>query len=140
PAACSSGTMPTPAARRTHGPSIRATGLSKGSNTSSPSGIAPGDGFRPLLLPRERLGDQLARVGHAVKRDEAAHTRALARAEQGLVERAKPVAKGSETERLPLADLVDLGLDLFGRGTFGHRLEHGIERAQRIRFAGIGRA
>ena len=46
----------------------------------------------------ERLGDQLAAVVDAVKRDEAAHARALGGAEQGLVERLEPAAQDFRTD------------------------------------------
>src|SRR4029079_4712662 len=65
----------------------------------------------------QRLGDQLAAVVDPVERDEAAHARALRGAEQGVGERVEPGAEGFE--RVALADLEDLRLDILSGGIGG---------------------
>ena len=71
-------------------------------------------GTRNSRLGRgQRLGDQAAAVVDAVERDEAAHARALAGAEQGFVERLEPAAQAFE--RVALADFEHLRLDVLGR-------------------------
>jgi hypothetical protein len=69
----------------------------------------------------KRLGDEATAIVDAVQRDEAAHARALRRAEQRLVQRLEPVAQAFE--RIALADLEDDVLDLVSRGG-------GIERGK----------
>ena len=98
-------------------------------------------GARPRALARvhalgcdalQRLGDQLAAVVDSVERDEAAHARALAGAEQGLVKRLEPAAQA--LERVALADLEHLGLDVLG-GRVGRELRQlRIEVAQGFGF------
>src|SRR5205823_2449570 len=48
------------------------------------------------VILRQCFGDQLAAVANAVQRDEAAHPRALAGAEQGFVKRLEPAAQRFE--------------------------------------------
>ncbi len=76
----------------------------------------------------QRLGDQLAAVVDAVKGDEAAHARALAGAEQGFVQRLEPAAQAFE--RMALADLEHLGLDVLGGRVAGQLGKLGVEIAQ----------
>src|SRR3546814_14441341 len=78
-----------------------------------------------------------AGVGDAVERDEAAHARALAGAEQRLVERLEPVAQAFEAAGL--ADLVDEVLDfLRGRGR-GQGGEIGVEAPEAVDLGALGR-
>ncbi|MBA2636394.1 MAG: hypothetical protein H0U83_06880, partial [Sphingomonas sp.] len=65
----------------------------------------------------EGFSDKSAGVGDSIERNEAAHARTLAGAEQGFVERPEPVAQGFE--RVALADFEDDGLDRVARGRGG---------------------
>src|SRR4051794_24709550 len=108
---------------------------------SPPGPVFMGPGLRrDDYLPRmgQRLGDQLAAVVDPIERDEAAHSGALAGAEQGFVEGPKPVAKGLEAVRL--TDFEDHVLDRFARSVGGEGREPGVEVAERLGLLGVRRA
>src|SRR5512144_2281637 len=63
-------------------------------------------------LALKRLGDERAGLRDTVKLDEGAEAWALRLAEQDFVERGEPAAQ--RLEAVPLADRIDLGLDLLG--------------------------
>src|SRR6185503_17788601 len=73
------------------------------------------------ILAGERAADQLDRFLAAVERDERAHARALALAEQRFVQCAEPVAQVRKS--VALADLVDLVLDRLRVGIGGQRFD-----------------
>src|SRR5215207_1430366 len=71
-------------------------------------------GIHALSGVRERFRYQLPAIVHAIKRDEAAHSRSLRGAEQGFVKRLEPVTQAFE--RVALADLEHEVLDGLGIG------------------------
>ena len=77
--------------------------------------IAPATAVPPFPeLKGERFGDELAAVIDAVERDEASHSRSLARSGQRFVKRLEPAAQA--LERVTLADLEYGVLDQFAIG------------------------
>ena len=80
--------------------------------------------------------DQRHAVGDAVERDEGAEARALALAEQHLVE-ARNQSRSS-AKRVALADLVDLVLDRLGVARLGHASQQSRQLLQRRALLSVG--
>ena len=89
--------------------------------------------WAPFLLHRQRLGNQPTAVCNAIERDEAAHSRALIRPQQRLIQRLEPVPQLLKAIMRVFANGIDNVLNVLGRRIFRQRAKLRIQLRQRAR-------